>query len=503
MAKPTSPQPEIERPPVVAILGHIDHGKSTLLDYIRKTRIVESEAGGITQRLSAYEVEHKTKDGAVKHITFLDTPGHEAFARMRSQGLEVADIAILVVSAEDGVKAQTVEAVKAIRAANVPFVVAITKIDKSGANVEKAKSSLIENEIYLEGQGGDISYVPLSSKTGEGMDELLDMILLVAELAELRGDPSKPGTGLIIEANRDPKKGITATLIVKDGTLRSGMFVVAGSAFAPTRIMQDFMGKPVSEATFSSPLSVVGFSEVPETGMPFVTVASKKEAEEMVEAYTRNKKAGGQRIVTDTPGKPQVPIAIKADVAGALDAIKHEIKKIAVETVSFKVVHEGIGTITENDVQSVGAGKGGLVVGFNVKADGAAVELARRNVVEIGQFDIIYRLTEWLEVMLEERRPRQAVEVAKGSVKIIRVFGVEKDKQIVGGRVEDGEIAVGDKLSITRRGERIGTGEILGLQRAKATTKTVEAGVEFGAQVESKTLIAAGDVLESFVVEIK
>lgn len=501
MSTPTSSQKNT-RPPVVAILGHIDHGKSTLLDYIRKTRVVDTEAGGITQRLSAYEVEHNTKEGALRKITFLDTPGHEAFSKMRSQGLEVADIGILVVSAEDGVKAQTIEALKSIRETNTPFVVAITKIDKPGANLDRTKSSLIENEIYIEGMGGDVPYVALSSKTGEGVEDLLDVLLLVAELADLRGDSSKKAEGIIIEASRDPKKGISATLIIKDGTLKGGEFIVAGTALAPTRIMQDFAGHTIREATFSSPIQVIGFSDVPATGTHFKTVDSKKEAERLVDEYNRSLKAPTHMREEETE-MFQIPVVIKADAAGALDAIKHEIKKLGAETVDFKIILEAIGTITENDVQKIGFGKQGLVVGFNVKADGAAEELARRNGVVIGLFDIIYRVAEWLEVMREERRPRAEVETKTGSVRVLKVFSAERDKQIIGGKVEDGEIRDRDSFSIIRRGEKIGFGNVLSLQKQKSAAKSVEAGNEFGTQVESKTLIAAGDILESFIREVK
>lgn len=489
------------RPPVVAILGHIDHGKSTLLDYIRKTRVVDSEAGGITQRLSAYEVEHETKENGKQKITFLDTPGHEAFSRMRSQGLEVADIAILVVSAEDGVKAQTIEAMNAIRAHNTPFVVAITKIDKPGANVERAKSSLIENEIYLEGLGGDVPYVPLSSKTGDGIPDLLDVLLLIAELGELTGNPEEGASGFIIEASRDPKKGISATLIIKDGMLKSGQFIVAGDALAPTRIMQDFAGRSITEATFSSPIQVIGFSDVPETGAIFQTVESKKEAEVIAEEFRRSGKSD-TAVETEDLDAFVVPVAIKADAAGAIDAIKHEIAKIHAEGVRFKIILEGIGTIGENDVQSVGFGKQGLIVGFNVKVDGAAEELARRGGVDIGLFDIIYRLSEWLEEKLETRRPRKEVKEITGSAKVLKVFSAEKDKQIIGGKLEGGILKVKDRFSINRRGEIVGEGEVVGLQQSKAPTKSVESG-EFGAQVESKISIAGGDTLECFIIAVK
>src|SRR3989338_2741593 len=263
------------RPPIVAIVGHIDHGKSTLLDYIRKTNVVEAEAGGITQHLSAYEAVHKNAGGEHK-ITFLDTPGHEAFKAMRSRGLEVADVAILVVSAEDGVKPQTLEALKLIDGVKIPYIVALTKIDKPSANVEKAKASLLESGIYLEGMGGNVPYVAVSGKTGAGVPELLDLILLAAELEGLTADPSLPGEGVVIEAHIDSKRGNTATLVVENGSVRSGEFVVSSEALAPVRIMENFLGKPIKEALPGSPVRIVGFSSLPQVGARFKTVETKR-----------------------------------------------------------------------------------------------------------------------------------------------------------------------------------------------------------------------------------
>ncbi|HJL55587.1 MAG TPA: GTP-binding protein, partial [Candidatus Paceibacterota bacterium] len=262
---------KIVRPPVIVVMGHIDHGKSALLDYIRKTNIVESEHGGITQHLSAYEVTHKERK-----ITFLDTPGHEAFKKMRFRGAEVADIAVLVVSAEEGVKAQTLEALKSIRENKIPFIVAINKIDKPSADVEKTKQNILENEIYLEGLGGNVPFTPISAKTGEGIPELLDMMLLVADLEELSGNSEGQASGIVIESHLDQKKGISTTLIIKDGILKIGSFIVAGDALSPVRIMEDFHGEQIKEAVFSSPVKVVGFSKIPVVGSSFETFKSKK-----------------------------------------------------------------------------------------------------------------------------------------------------------------------------------------------------------------------------------
>ena len=269
----------IPRPPIVTVMGHIDHGKSTLLDYIRNTKVTETEAGGITQHISAYEAEHTLEDGTTRTITFLDTPGHEAFQHLRSRGSSVADVAILVVAADDGVKPQTMEAHKAITESGIPYVVAITKIDKSNADIERAKYSLLEHGIYLEGLGGNISYIPISSKTGEGIGQLLDIVLLTVDLEPPMGTPEKPATGIVIESHCDPRRGISAVLLVQDGTMKKGDYVVAGNTCAPLRIMENFLGRTVEEVTFSSPVMVVGFSDIPPVGEPFTTVADKKTAQ--------------------------------------------------------------------------------------------------------------------------------------------------------------------------------------------------------------------------------
>src|SRR3989344_2773497 len=303
---------KMARPPVIAIIGHIDHGKSSLLDYIRKTNIVAKETGGITQHVSAYEVEHTTKEGKKGLVTFLDTPG------------------------EDGVKPQTIEAKNHIIKSGIPYIVAITKIDKPESDVEKTKQSLAESEIYLEGYGGDIPWIAISSKTGEGIPALLDLIILVAELQELRADPTASASGIIIEADVDPKAGIAASLIIKNGTLRQGDFIVAGSTFAPVRIMQNFLGKSIKEATFSSPIRIIGFSKLPVAGDTFFCVPTKKEAEEKILAVKSG--AGTRSIIHATEGKVSLPLVIKTDASGTLDAIRFEVKKIETEKVEVLIV---------------------------------------------------------------------------------------------------------------------------------------------------------------------
>lgn len=486
---------KIQRPPVIVVMGHIDHGKSALLDYIRKTNIVESESGGITQHISAYELTHKDK-----RITFLDTPGHEAFKKMRSRGAEVADIAVLVVSAEEGVKAQTLEALKCIRESKTPFIVAINKIDKPQANVEKIKTNLSENEIYLEGLGGDVPFVPVSAKTGEGIPELLDMMLLVADLEELSGDAVKNAEGIVIESNLDQKKGISASLVIKDGTLKSGMFVVAGGSMSPVRIMEDFLGKPIKEASFSSPIRVVGFSKVPQVGATFSSYDKKKDAEKAVvetskeDTNVRNDDAQSELI--------ELPIVLVADVLGTLDAIEHELEKLKNDRVKIRVIKKDVGCISEDDIKTANGKSGTLVIGFNTKVDKQAQHLANRLEIEVKTFDIIYKINEWLDEIIKTRTPKIKVEEKTGEAKILKIFSKTKEKQVLGGKVLDGELALKGNVNILRRGEEIGKGEIINLQQHKANVKQVTEG-EFGAQIQSRTEIAEGDTILGFVVKEK
>ena len=485
----------IKRPPVVVIMGHIDHGKSTLLDYIRKSNVVEKEAGGITQHLSAYVVHHTTKDGAKETITFLDTPGHEAFQKMRLRGADVADVAILIVSAEDGVKPQTLEALDSIKQANIPYVVAINKIDKPGADINRTQASLIENEIYIEGMGGDIPWAPISAKAGTGISELLDLVVLTADLAELTGDTNALATGKIIESNLDAKRGNTGTLLITDGTLESGQFVVAGSASSPVRIMEDYLGKPVKSASLATPVQIVGWNEVPKVGSTFVTVEDKKQAEAMITAHTNSK------IKQNTPVKPSalplVPIMIKADVYGTLEAIQHELSKFESDRITVKVIEATVGDITANDVQNVSATADSIIVGFNVKVERQAIDLAERLGVEIDTFSIIYELSDWLNTALKNRTPKKEEKVETGSAKILKHFSTQKHTHVLGGRIEEGMIKMNQRVHILRRDIEIGSGTVKNLQQYKSDVQHVEEG-EFGMQIETRAEIAPGDYLKPY-----
>ena len=495
--KTTTKENITKRPPVVVVMGHIDHGKSSLLDTIRKTNIVDGEAGGITQHLSAYVVEHKTAEGEVGNITFLDTPGHAAFQKMRLRGADVADVAILIVSAEDGVKPQTLEALESIKAADIPYIVAINKIDKPGANIDKTKASLIENEIYIEGMGGDIPWAGISAKEGTGISELLDLVVLAADLAELTGDAAASATGRVIEGKLDTKRGNTATLIIENGTLKSGQCVVAGTSYAPVRIMEDFQGKTIKEAGLATPVRLVGFTDIPDVGMEFVTVANKKEAETLLAERAAAIEPTGSAHPPKRSKLPVIPLLIKADVLGTIDAIQHELDKFESDRIEVKVIDTGVGDVTVSDVQNVSATKDAIIVGFSVKVERAAADLAERLDVEIDTFDIIYELSEWLETALKNRTPKKEERVTSGSVKILKHFSMQKNIHVMGGRVEEGSIKANQPVKILRRDIEIGTGIIKNLQQAKQDVQEVIEG-EFGLQLDTRAEVAPGDYLQPY-----
>jgi translation initiation factor IF-2 len=488
-------QNKIERPPVICIMGHIDHGKSTLLDYIRKTNIVDKEAGGITQKISAYEVIHNGKK-----ITFLDTPGHESFSKIRQRGASVADIAILVVSAEDGVKKQTLEALSCIKESNTPMIVAINKIDKPGADIERTKANLAENEIYLEGYGGTVPFIPISAKLGQGVSDLLDLMLLVAEIEELKGETTKKAEGVVIEANMDKQKGISATMIIKDGTIKSGMYVACGKSLAPTRIMEDFSGKKVTEATFSAPIRIIGFDNLPMVGTPFVTFDTKEEALNYISLYKETVLKKYTTTTEETDNIGIIDVIIKADVTGSIEGIEHELEKISSDKIKIKIVNFGVGDITENDIHLLGGKADSLVLGFNVKVDSKALAIAEKSNIKIKTFDIIYKLTEWLVEMALEKTPKTEVEETTGRAKILKFFSAVKDKNVIGARVEEGEIRVGDEVKILRQEIEIGRGKIRELQQMKTKTSEVRTGVEFGCQLQSAITPAPGDKFESYKI---
>ncbi len=498
-----NPPPSIAnvRPPIVAVMGHIDHGKSTLLDFIRQSNVVASEAGGITQSISAYEVVRE-KNGQPHTITFIDTPGHAAFQTMRERGAQIADIAILVVSAEEGVKPQTLEALTAITEAGLPYIVAINKIDRPNASPERTKQSLAENNILIEEYGGTIPAAAISAKTGAGIDELLDLVLLVAEISELKTDPSAAGSGYILETNRDPRQGVTATLIIKNGTVRVGDFLIINQLVAKIKRLNNFMGQAVDSLVASAPAQVLGLPELPPVGANFATATAKSAAEALAKKPEAAAPTHPTRplTTTDDPLKAIIPVLIKADVAGAVEAVSREVKNQATPNVAIAVIGSGVGQITENDIKLASGSNRSLVLGFNVSIQPSALELAEINGITVKTFDIIYKLSEWLALEVANRTPRVTAEEVTGQAKILKFFSAARTKQVIGGSVTSGTIGLGRAVKIMRRETEIGRGKIVELQQLKTAVKEVSEGNQFGAMIDAKVTIAPGDLIQ--VVEM-
>jgi len=486
----------IKRPPVVAILGHVDHGKSSLLDYIRKTNVVSGEAGGITQHVNAYEITH-LRQGTPEKITFIDTPGHAAFTGSRKKGARIADIAILIISAEEGVKEQTIESLALIEGIKIPYIVTITKIDKPNANPDKAKQQLAERNIFVEGFGGNIPVVMLSSKTGAGIDELLDIILLMAEIEELSGNPHLPASGFILESHLDPQSGIISTVVIKDGLLTQGMFFITGNTPSKIKRIEDFNGNLVENATFSQPIRIVGLSKLPSGDMTFETCSSKKEAEEKAETPEPLLKK------THFPEEPsgeenqlraELLLIIKTDVAGTLDAIVGQINAISVENVFIKILRAEIGTITESDIQLIATKKNSMVIGFNVRTDKAAKDMAEGQHIPIHTFDIIYKITEFVTEKALEIKPVIRSEEIIGKAKIIKLFDEVKKKKLIGAQVIDGKIMAGADIKLIRNEHEVGRGKIAEMQIQRIPVKFIEEGT-FGALIDSSITPAVGDTI--------
>ena len=479
--------------PVVAVVGHIDHGKTSLLDYIRKSSVAAREAGGITQRVSAYEIVHTGAEGTMP-ITFIDTPGHEAFSAMRRRSANAADIAILIVAADDGVKPQTKEALKAIQDAEIPFIVCFTKIDKDTANVDRAKESVLREGVYLEGLGGDVPWAQVSSKTGEGIPELLDLIALVANVQGLTVDRAAPFSAIVIESSRDPRTGISGTLIIKAGVLTTGVFLVAGNAYAPVRSIENFEGARVQELAAGKPARVAGFSVEPKVGTVVRAVATKKEAEALAESAGVKNQSDAGAVSGD---KPVLRLLIKADTAGSLEALEYELSKVSQEKVNHLIVARSTGPVSEADVKLLIGFLPAAIVAFNTKVDATAQDLAERQHIGIVEKSIIYELSEWLDIESKKYEPDESGMAVTGTAKILKTFSVAGTKHVVGGRVESGVLKRNDIVTIFRRGIEVGSGKVVNLQQQNADAPQVSEGMECGMQIESRADIVAGDILEA------
>ena len=482
------------RPPIVVILGHVDHGKTSILDYIRKTKVAEKESGGITQHVGAYQVQHGNK-----WITFIDTPGHEAFSAIRSRGAKVADIAVLVVAADDGVKPQTKEAIHCIQHANIPFIVAINKMDKSSALPDKVKKELAENKVLAEGLGGTVPIVLVSAKTGLNIDDLLEMILLIAEMAEIKTEYDKPAEGVIIESRMDSQRGPTATLLIKEGVLKNKDIIAAESAFGAIKTMENFQGYLTEKAGPAMPVIVTGFNQVPPVGEEWQVMSSLEEARQRIEIKEKQEKKKREPADVLTIGENQkiFNIILKADVFGSLEAIRESLKTIPQEEILIRVIKAEVGEITEADIKLAGPAKA-RIFGFRVKEPASATSLAKRQKVRIAASDIIYELIQKIREEAGDLLPAEIIRQNIGRLKILATFKQNKEGQIVGGRVTGGQVENGAKIEIKRNEEIIGQGKISQLQQNKKNINEVAKDKECGLLINTDTTIEKGDVLEVF-----
>ena len=496
----------VSRPPVVCVMGHVDHGKTSLLDAIRQTNVTSREAGGITQHIGAYTVDVRGQQ-----ITFLDTPGHEAFTAMRMRGAQSTDIAILVVAADDGVMPQTVEAINHAKAAGVEIIVAINKIDKPSANVDRVKQELAEYELIPEDWGGNTVFVPVSAHTKEGIPELLEMILLTAEVKELKANPNRRARGLVIEAELDKGKGPVATILVQKGTLRVGDNVTAGPCYGKVRAMMDDKGRRVKEAGPSMPVEILGLNDVPGAGDVLMATENEKEARSYAETFISESK---NKLLEDTKAKlslddlfsqikagnvKELPLIIKADVQGSVEAVKQSLTKLSNEEVVVKVIHGGVGAINESDV-SLASASNAIIIGFNVRPDATAKSIAEREKVDVRLYKVIYQAIEDVEAAMKGMLDPVFEEKVIGHAVIRQLFKASGVGTIAGSYVLDGKFQRGCSCRITREGEQIYDGPLASLKRFKDDVKEVAAGYECGLVFEKFNDLQEDDQIEAYMM---
>src|SRR6266511_372888 len=493
------------RPPVITVLGHVDHGKTSLLDAIRTTNVTAREAGGITQHIGAYQIEYNDR-----RVTFLDTPGHEAFTAMRARGAQITDVAILVVAADDGVQPQTVEAISHVKAAGVPIVVALNKMDKADANPDQVKAQLAEHGVTIEEYGGDTPLVPVSARTKMGLDDLVETVLLVADVAELTATPDRPAIGRVVEAHLDTKRGPVATVLVQTGTLERGDFVVAGVAAGRVKAMTDDKAKPVGRAEPSRPVEILGLPGVPEAGDVFRVVPDEKTAKALVAANARERAGAGasekpatldEMFAQVQEGKAkELKLVLKADVQGSLEAIKGALAKIPQEEVGLQVIHDAVGDITESDL-TLAAASSAVVIGFNTKMEAPAKRVADQTSVDVRQYKVIYELLDDVQKALTGMLEPVMVETVIGHAEVRQIFTAGKTT-IAGCGVLDGVMRRGTQTRLLRGGETVHDGHIESLRRVRDDVREVAAGLECGITLDTND-IQVGDVIEAYTVQPK
>ena len=501
-----APEDLVEKPPVVTVMGHVDHGKTSLLDRIRKANVQSGEAGGITQHIGAYQAE-----SGGRRVTFIDTPGHEAFTEMRARGARVTDVVVLVVAADDGVMPQTDEAIEHAKAAGVPLVVALNKIDVPNANQDRVLGELSERDLVPEVYGGDTVTVPVSAKTGEGIDDLLENILVVSELEDLKANPDAPASGYVIESERDPGRGPVATLLVNRGTLHKGDVVLAGAAYGRVRAMLDYTGKRIKVAGPGEPVEILGLSGVAEAGTRFEVVEHERNARDKAqqsEAAARRQELaqGGTRRTLEEllgeGGTQDLNLVVKADVAGSVEALKEALAKLTTEEVRVNIVRSGVGAVTDSDVM-LGSASGGIVLGFNVRPTNTAKQVAEREGVEIRAYDVIYKALEEIEAAMRGMLAPETEERETGTAEVRQTFRVPNAGLVAGCYVTSGEVFRNNRVRVVRDGTVVYEGNIASLRRFKDDARSVRQGFECGVGVESFNDVKEGDVLEFFeVVEV-
>ena len=501
VAEGESEEDLVSRPPVVVVMGHVDHGKTSLLDYIKNSRVADHEIGGITQHIGAYQVE--TEGGSP--ITFLDTPGHAAFTAIRARGARVTDIAVLVVAADDGIMPQTVEAINHAKAAEVPIVIAINKMDLPGADPERVKRQLSENELLVEDWGGDIISVNVSARTGEGIDDLLENLQLVAEISELKANPSKQASGVIIEAKLDRKRGPSATVLVTDGTLTVGDHIVAGTASGRVRAMIDDKGRTITRVSPGTPAEILGFGSLPEAGDQLRVVTNEREARAMIGGRERtpgsrplqSRALSLEEVVNrvELGDVKELNLVLKADVQGSLEAIRHSLERLVDEDAKVRVLHTAVGAVTESDVLLASA-SGAVIISFSVNSEPSAERLADRMGVEIRRYNIIYHLTDEIELALHGMLEPVFAEVIVGRAEIREVFGGRRGAQIAGCRVTEGRMLRNGAVRVMRGGENITQTTISSLRHFRDEVNEMNAGTECGITLQGFNEFQAGDILE-------
>ena len=497
----------VNRPPVITIMGHVDHGKTTLLDTIRKTNVASGEAGGITQTIGAYQVEVKGKK-----ITFIDTPGHEAFTEMRSRGASITDIVVLIVAANDGIMPQTKEAIDHAKAANVPIVVAINKIDLPDSNIERVLTELVENGLIPEKFGGDVITCNVSAKSGEGVNELLETLILISEMKELKANPNRYATGTVIESRNDRKIGSIVSLLVQSGTLRLGDPIVVGTSYGKVRSLKDDKGNNITNAFPSTPVEITGINELPSSGDKFMAFETEKEArgiseERKVRSHTKDTNRAGMSLdeLFDLvkEGTKEINVVLKTDVKGSEEAVRQSLEKIDINSVRINVIRSGVGTITESDVTLASASKA-IIVGFNVKPSNDTIELAKEKSVEIRLYNIIYKVVEDMSLAIKGMLDPVYEEKVLGEAEVRQIFKFSKIGNIAGCRVSSGIIKNNADARVIRDGSIIYTSKISSLQREKEQVKEVGNGFECGITIQGYQDIRVGDIIEVFQnVEVK